>query len=97
MSNKIFVVETISTFRHTYYVRAKEASHAMDEVVCNLDIRNDGWIEGSQFPVGENIANCIEVTEEEFLKVFDRENEYLCNWTDEHKMQRINVVDYGEE
>ena len=97
MSDKIFVVETVSVFRHTYYVRAKESSHAMDEVVCNVEGYNDRWIEGSQFHVGENIANCIEVTEEEFLKLFDKENDYLKDWTDERKLEMINVIDYGED
>lgn len=97
MSDKIFVVETVSVFRHTYYVKAKEASHAMDEVVCNVEGYNDKWIEGSQFHVGENIANCVEVTEEEFLKLFDKENSYLKDWTDERKLEMINVIDYGKD
>ena len=97
MSDKIFVVETISVFRHTYYVRAKEATHAMDEVVCNIENHSDSWVEGSQYHVGENIANCIEVTEEEFLQLFNKENEYLKNWKVEQKFGMINVIDYGKD
>lgn len=95
MSDKIFIVETISVFRHTYYIRAKEATHAQDEVVCRL--HDSDFIEGSQHHVGENISDCREVTEREFLKTFDRENHYLKEWSRERKMDHINVIDYGRE
>jgi len=94
MDEKIYVVETISLFRHTYYVKAKESGHAMDEVVCR--IHDSEFIEGSQYHISEDIANVIEVTEEEYLKLFDKENDYLKNWTDEQKLARINVIDYIE-
>jgi len=90
---KIYVVETISTFRHTYYVKARCAEHAMDEVVCKSDY-SDNFIEGSQKHIDESIANVIEVTEDEFIKVFDHENDYLKNWSRERKLQQINVIDY---
>ena len=91
---KIYVVETISSFRHTYYVKAKDSVHAMDEVVCRMTDEN--FIEGSQKHIDESIANVIEVTEDEFIKVFDHENDYLKGWSKERKLQQINVIDYSE-
>ena len=35
MENKLYLVETVSIFRHRYVVKAKEAGHANDEVVMN--------------------------------------------------------------
>jgi len=95
MNEKIYVVETISLFRHTYYVKAKEASHALDEVVCRLT--DEYFIEGSQTHISEDIANVIEVTEEEYLKLFDKENDYLENWSKEQKLDRINVIEYWND
>lgn len=92
MTDKIYVVETIGIFRNTYYVRCKEGSHAADEVVCR--IHDPDFIEGSQFFVDESIANVREVTEEEFIRTFDSENEYLSKWPKEKKLERINVIDY---
>ena len=93
---KIYVVETISSFRHTYYIKAKDPVHAMDEVVCQLGNYQDNFIEGSQNHIDESIANVIEVTEDEFIKVFDHENDYLKGWSKERKLQQINVIDYSE-
>jgi predicted nucleic acid-binding OB-fold protein len=95
MNEKIYVVETISLFRHTYYVKAKESSHALDEVVCRIN--DEDFIEGSQNHISEDIANVIEVTEEEYLKLFDKENDYLKNWTEEQKLDRINVIEYWND
>jgi hypothetical protein len=90
---KIYAVETISLFRHTYYVKAKEESHALDEVVCRLSDEN--FIEGSQKYISEEIANVIELTEEEFLKLFDKENDYLQNWSNAKKLSWVNHIDYS--
>ncbi len=34
-----------------------------------------------------------EITEEEYLKLFDQENDYLAAWDDEQKKQFINVIE----
>ena len=88
----IFVVETIMTYRMTYFVKAREATHAIDEVVCNEN--NYDFIEGAQHHLGEQISNCTEVSEEEFLRIFDKENDYHRNWTKEKKLKMINEIDY---
>ena len=94
MNGKIFVVETVSIFKHTYYISAEEASHAEDEVVCNLD--NCEFIEGSQKHITETIVETKEVSEEEFIRVFDKENDYLSSWDKEKKFKMINVIDYNK-
>lgn len=92
MASKIYIVETVSVFRHTYYVKAKEAAHAMDEVVCGMGTSD--LIEGSQMHVGENISHVREVTEREFLKVYDQENEHTRHLSNAEKLKSINVIDY---
>ena len=34
MKKKLYMVETVSIFRHRYVVEAKEEDHACDEVTC---------------------------------------------------------------
>lgn len=93
MNKKIFVVESISMFRHTYYILAKNELDALDEFVCGNG--NGTFVEGSQKFIDEVHTNVRELTEDEFLKEFDKENEYLQDWSDEQKLKFINEIDYN--
>ena len=93
MEKKLYLVETVSIFRHRYVVEAKEAEHANDEVVCN----NGNLEEFSQKHIDENIISTREITPDEYIKIFDVDNDYLKDWTDVQKMQFINVIDYKDE
>ena len=98
MENKLYLVETVSIFRHRYVVEAKEAEHANDEVVMNTTgVYDDKWNEFSQKHVGEDIVSTREITADEYLKIFDEDNDYLKGWTDVEKMQFVNVIDYKDE
>jgi hypothetical protein len=81
-----YLVETISTFRHTYWVEAKEASHAADEVVM------DAAEEFTQKHLGELISNVREVSDEEAEKVFFTDHNYLVgrNIDLEQYLHKIN-------
>ena len=92
MEKKLYLIETVSIFRHRYVVEAKEASHAEDEVVCNGELE-----EFSQKHIDENIISTREITPDEYIKIFDVDNDYLKDWTDVQKMQFINVIDYKDE
>ena len=90
MTMKKYLVETVSIFRHRYVVEAKEEGHAWDEVVCN-----DGNLkEFSQYHVDENITSVREIDDAEYLKVFDKDNEYLKDWEEERKFSFVNKIDY---
>jgi hypothetical protein len=92
---KLFVVETLVSYRMTYFIEAKERVHALDEMVCNFS--NPDFIEGAQYHIGEEISNSYEITKEEFFKIFDRENDYLQSWSPEKKLEMINKIDYKDE
>ena len=92
---KLYIVETISMFRMRYVVEANEAEHAADEVVyrhgaCEL------LQEFSQHHVDEVITSTREITQEEYLKQFDIDNDYLLTWTDEQKLGFVNQIDYDK-
>ena len=90
-----YMVETISIHRIRYVVEAKEATHATDEVVMRLGDTN--FDEFSQYHVDEVISSVREITDDEYLKMFDEDNDYLKNWSDEQKFEFVQKIDYGSE
>lgn len=86
-----YMVETISMFRIRYVIEAENADHAKDEVTMN----NDGNLrEFSQYHVDEMITSTREIDQTEYLRMFDEDNDYLREWTEDQKLGFINVIDY---
>jgi hypothetical protein len=88
-----FLVETVSVFRMRYVVEAKTASDAKDEVTMSV---GDDFEEFSQLHLDEMISSTREIDQAEYLRVFDEDNVYLKDWTEEQKLQFVNVVNYDE-
>lgn len=87
-----YLVETISMFRMRYVIEALEETHACDEVVMN---NADGFLrEFSQLHLDEIITSSREIDDAEYLRLFDRDNDYLKDWTDDQKFNAVNVLDY---
>ena len=86
-----YLVETDSLFRIRYVIEAENADHAKDEVTMN----NDGNLrEFSQYHVDEMITSTREIDQTEYLRMFDEDNDYLREWTEDQKLGFINVIDY---
>jgi hypothetical protein len=85
---KLFLVDAVSSFRNSYVIRCKEESHATDTVTL------EEAEEFSQEWLGETISRVREITEEEYLILFDKDNQYLKTWNDEQKKEFIHTVDY---
>jgi len=88
---KLYLVETVSMFRHRYAVRARSLEHAKDTVVC------EEADELSQEHIGENIVSGREITEDEYLQIFDQDNDYLRSWDRAKKLESITQVCYSQE
>ena len=88
--NDLYVVEGISMFHIKFVIRAQKAEHACDEVV----MREAGLKEFSQNHVDFNILGARKISQDEYLRMFDKDNAYLSGWTDEQKMEMINEIDY---
>ena len=87
-----YMVETVSLFRIRYVIEAENADHAKDEVTMN----NDGNLrEFSQYHVDEMITSTREIDQTEYLRMFDEDNDYLREWTEDQKLGFINVIDYN--
>lgn len=87
-----YLVETISMFRMRYVIEADNAEHAKDEVTMN----NGGLHEFSQLHIDENITSAREIDREEYLRLFDEDNDYLKNWDEDQKLDFVNVIDYNK-
>jgi len=70
MSKKLYIVDTIVTFRHKYVIEANELEHAYDEVTMR-DSGNilDDFPEVTQRFLGEIISDGREISKKEFKKL----------------------------
>lgn len=87
----LYLVETVSIFRHRYAVRARSLEHAYDSVTMG-EVN-----ELSQQHIDENIVSGRKITQEEYLAIFDQDNDYLQSWTEEQKLQPIHTVNYQDQ
>ena len=88
-----YLVESISMFRMRYVVEANNASDARDEVTMN----EGNLHEFSQLHLDETISYAREIDQEEYLRLFDEDNDYLQEWDEDLKLSWINKVKYGTE
>lgn len=92
VEGELYLVESISIFHMKHVVRAKNAEHAMDEVVMkNADLK-----EFSQKHVDDNIIGARKITSKEYLEMFDIDNAYLSTWTDDKKFSMVNTIEYNK-
>ena len=86
---KIFLIETISTFRHRYAIEADNA-----ETAINIFHNSEDKIEEmSQLHVGELITDTKKISKAQYLTLFDSDNDYLRPWNEDQKLRFINTVD----
>lgn len=79
-----YLVETVAVFRMRYVIETNHPDYAVDEVMVKEKE------EFSQEYLGNNVSSVREITTEEYLKLFDEDNPYLKNWTEEQKLEFIN-------
>jgi len=90
---KLYLVETVSIFRMRYVVEAKDESHALDEVTFHATC-GEQLKEFSQKHIDEVIVSSRKISNKSYLKLFDKDNDYLKNWNEEQKLQYVNWIDY---
>ena len=87
-----YLVETVSMHRIRYVIDCKKSGHAEDTVVCNEPEQ-----EFSQKHLDEIIISTRQISDEEYLRIFNEDNDYLKSWDDEKKFSLIHKVDYPED
>jgi len=97
MSKKLYLVETMMTYRMRYVVAAYEEEHALDEVAMNSSgSYNENWKEFSQLALPEQIFSSRELSAKDYMDMFDKDNDYLSDWSQEQKMSLINEINYED-
>ena len=96
---KLFVVDTLVTFRHRYVIEAESLEHAYDEVVMKDSGNEDDYFEEvTQRCLGEQIIDGREIDKKEFKKMIKSlENDHSENsshWLGEQLIRKIN---YGKD
>lgn len=89
----IFLIDTLSTFRMKYAIRAETLEHAMDELVMTEHSRD--FDEVTQRWLGEQIIEGREVTIEQLnaqMELFKQDKDESCSYWMGDKL--IHEVDY---
>ena len=88
---KIVMVDTVSTFLIRYAVELEDTDpdeYALDTVVT--EEHTDKFKEFSQRHLGYHVASHRVVSQEEYLRMFDEDNDYLKNLAVDKKLDFIN-------
>ena len=96
MNNKDYVVVTaISSYRMRYVMHKDDLQKLnSSEPVNAIEWANDTVTaeecdEFSQEHMGEYIVDTVEMNEEDMLELFDKDNDYLREWTKDQKIEWI--------
>lgn len=90
---KLFIVDTISTFRVRYVIEAKTLEDAYDEVTMkDSGNEDDHFEEFSQKWLGETIVDGREIKMKHFNRMLEEDKD--CNaWMGEKLIRKINYKD----
>ena len=95
------VVTTISSFRQRYCIPVSKLQELNTDVdITNSPLKQVEWAqdsvtaeeikEFSQKWLGETILDTFILDEERVLQLFDRDNDYLKEWTEEKKLEWLH-------
>jgi hypothetical protein len=95
MSKKLFIVDTIVTFRHKYVIEADALEHAYDEVTMrDSGDPEDSFEEVTQRFLGEQICDGREITKAEFdallVTIANDTDELSSTWMGDELIRKIN-------
>jgi len=85
-----YLVETIDMFRMRYVIECDSQEHAID-IVTMKEAE-----EFSQLHLDETISYARVIDDQEYLRLFDEDNDYLKAWSEEQKLNYVHKVDYDD-
>ena len=88
MTKKLFLIDALSQFRNRYVVEAETEEEAKERYVAEGDSCN--LTEFSQLYLGETDLSYREISREEYIKLFDQDNDYLADIEIDRKFELIN-------
>lgn len=88
----LYIVECISTHKLYYAIRSEKKKTELNNII--KEKLADGTLENfAQRWAGEKVESVNEVTEEEFIKRFNRLNVSESNWDEGRKLKEATNVD----
>ena len=104
MKNKDYVVVTaLSSYRMRYVMHRDDLQKINPNVTgqivswANDTVTMEECEEFSQEHMGEYIVDTVEMNEEDMLELFDKDNDYLSDWSKDQKIEWIRKTISGEE
>lgn len=85
MSKQLFLIETVSKFKHQYVIEVEEGQPIPEFDISDLEEMSQEWL-------SESLVSQKVITPEEYLVEFNTANDYLSTWTDENKLRYINQL-----
>ncbi len=94
IKDKYVMVDTISTYRMRYAISMEELKKQNTESIVDTEwaidcVTCEEVEEFSQLYLGEQIIEHKVVDEEEMLRMFDNDNDYLKEWSRDQKIDHI--------
>ena len=96
MDNKDYiVVTTISSYRMRYVMHRDDLQKLNFEVPvdsiewANDTVSSEECEDFSQKYMGEYIIDTVKMNEDDMLELFDKENDYLNEWTKDQKIELV--------
>jgi hypothetical protein len=92
---KLVMVDCLSQFRIRYCVEVEDdIDHALDEVVMEYDNLQFHEFSQEHLLPSPIFVSHREISKEEYLRMFNEDNNYLRDWTEEQKLRWINKINY---
>ena len=92
------MVDCLSQFRIRYCVEVEDdIDHALDEIICNYEEVEFKEFSQDHLRPSPIFISHREISKDEYLRMFDEDNDYLKGWTEEKKLEFINKIDYTME
>ena len=96
MTDKDYVVVTaISSYRMRYVMHRDDLQKLNPDLPIDIvewandTVSLEECEEFSQKHVGEYIVDTVEMNEDDMLDLFDKENDYLSEWTKDQKIESV--------
>jgi len=91
--SKLYMIDCTSTHHIRYVIETGDDVTILEKILCDVDENDHELKEFSQDFLGETVISASRiVSEDEYLLMFDEDNEYLKDWNKEKKLEIINRI-----
>jgi hypothetical protein len=94
---KLVMVDCLSQFRIRYCVEVEDdIDHALDEILMESDSLYFHEFSQEHLQPSPVFLSHREISKEEYLRMFNEDNNYLRDWPEEQKLNWINKINYDK-